>query len=82
MMNTKDKMELIVSDTCPYCRKVENYLETREDLTVAIRSINNDAEAKEKLMEKGGMMQVPCLFVGDEPMYESEDIIKFLKGLE
>lgn len=36
-------------------------------------------EANEKyLIEKGGMDQVPCLFVDEKPMYESMDIIKFL----
>ena len=33
----------------------------------------------EKLLSVGGKMQVPCLFIDGEPLYESMDIIKWLE---
>ena len=47
--------------------------------SVEIKNIDKDKEAREYLIEKGGKKQVPCLFIGEEPLYESLDIIKYLK---
>ena len=47
--------------------------------SVEIKNIDKDKEAREYLIEKGGKKQVPCLFIGQEPLYESLDIIKYLK---
>lgn len=32
-----------------------------------------------RLVKTGGMYQIPCMFVDGKPMYESDDIIHFLK---
>ena len=37
------------------------------------------SEAAERLLAVGGKMQVPCLFIDGEPLYESMDIIKWLE---
>ena len=77
----KQKLELMIMATCPFCQRVLNYLLTRKDLEIGIRDINEDPDAKIKLETIGGKKQVPCLFVDDKPMYESMDIIEFLKTL-
>ena len=35
-------------------------------------------EYKQRLIKDGGKMQVPCLFIDGRPMYESDDIAKWL----
>ena len=44
----------------------------------ALKSIHADAEADATLVRVGGKHQVPCLFIGGKPMYESLDIIDWL----
>ena len=34
---------------------------------------------RDYLLSHGGKNQVPCLFIGQRPMYESIDIINYLK---
>lgn len=75
------KMELMVSTFCPYCVYVKSYLKTRPDLKVEIVNIDKDKNAREKLIEKGGMLQVPCLFLDDKAVYESKDIVAYLKTI-
>ncbi|HEX6838939.1 MAG TPA: glutaredoxin [Polyangia bacterium] len=70
-------LELYKKDNCPYCQRVYQAL-TRLGLRVRMRDIRRDADAVETLMRAGGKRQVPCLFVDGKPMYESEDIVRFL----
>lgn len=70
--------KLFVGTACPHCRKVENFME-ENNIEIQIVNINEDREAMKELIEKGGKRQVPCLFHDGEYMYESNDIIEFLK---
>lgn len=73
------KLELFISDFCPYCHVVTDYLDGEgSDYDVEIKSIN-EPENRDRLMEVGGMAQVPCLFIDGEPLYESSDIVQWLK---
>lgn len=74
-----EKLRLYVGTTCPFCKKVESFMEDNGIDSVEIKNIDKDKEAREYLIEKGGKKQVPCLFIGEEPLYESLDIIKYLK---
>ncbi len=47
---------------------------------VTIKNVNDDAKAKEELLSQGGKDQAPCLITGDQPIYESEDIVSYLAG--
>lgn len=69
--------KLFVGTICPYCRKVENFME-ENNIEIEIVNIEDDREAMNELIEKGGKRQVPCLYHDGEYMYESDDIIKFL----
>ena len=75
-----EKLELFISDFCPYCDIVTNYLKDK-DFDVEIKHIN-EAENRERLIEVGGKTQVPALFVDGEPMYESSDIVQWFKDRE
>lgn len=74
-----EKLTLYVGTTCPFCKKVESFMADNGIDSVEIKNIDKDKEAREYLIEKGGKKQVPCLFIGEEPLYESLDIIKYLK---
>ncbi|MDO5716027.1 MAG: glutaredoxin [Tissierellia bacterium] len=75
------KLQLYYKDTCPYSQKVLRFLDKHEigEEQVERKDILEDLSIGDELEEKGGKRQVPCLFVDDEPMYESSDIIAFLK---
>ncbi len=72
------KLELYIKPTCPYCMKVIRFLE-KNDLDIELLNIDEDNAHREKLQEVGGSIQVPCLFIDGKPMYESSDIIDYLK---
>ena len=70
------KLELFMFDTCPYCRRVIDYLQSAGRTDVIFRNIHKSAEDAARLVEVGGKKQVPCLFIDGEPLYESMDIMK------
>lgn len=72
-------LNLYIGTYCPFCRKVENFIEDNDISGVNYINIDKDKEAREHLVEVGGKKQVPCLFVDEKPMYESMDIINYLK---
>jgi len=45
-----------------------------------MKNITEDPKAKEELLHLGGKVQVPCLFIDGTPLYESDDIIDYLKS--
>ena len=71
--------KLFVGTACPHCRKVENFME-ENNIEIQIVNISGERDAMKELIEKGGERQVPCLFHDGEYMYESNDIIEFLKN--
>ena len=74
------KLELYMFDTCPFCRRVLNYLAESGRTDVELHNIHKNEADRQRLIEVGGMEQVPCLFVDGVPMYESLDIIDWLKA--
>lgn len=69
-------IELYISPTCPYCRKVMDFME-KESIRYEKRDVSVP-ENFEKLMKLGGLNQVPFLYDDGVHMYESDDIIKYL----
>lgn len=72
--------DLYVSETCPYCRKVMDFLEENK----IKYNKKNVAEPQNLnlLLKLGGKAQVPFL---DDPannvsMYESDDILEYIKN--
>lgn len=72
-------LTLYVKTGCPFCRRV---LDAAEELSIAFdeKNIADDAVAAE-LIARGGKRQVPYLVDSDRgvEMYESDDIIEYLK---
>lgn len=74
------KLDLYMFETCPYCRRVMNYLEENGRTDVVLHDIHKSEEDREYLIEHGGKGQVPCLFIDGEALYESLDIIDWLEA--
>ena len=68
---------LYYSKTCPFCQKVMRFMRenniTMDTRDTAHPGIQND------LVSIGGKKQVPCLVVDGKAMYESDDIIEYLR---
>lgn len=74
------KLELYMFETCPYCRKVINEIQMSGRKDIEFHDIRKNADDRKRLIEVGGKEQVPCLFIDGKPMYESDDIISWLKA--
>ena len=77
---TSEKVEktLYYVPYCPYCKQVLDYLKTIQK-KVNLKNVKQDPEAKEELKRIGGVLEVPCLIVGEQALYSSETIIQWLK---
>lgn len=71
------KLELYYMPSCPYCKRVTEYI-NKQHLDIPLIDISKVPGARQTLVRKGGKSQVPCLFINDKPLYESLDIIKWL----
>ena len=69
--------ELYVMTGCPYCAKVTNFM-AEHDIELPLCNVTEDAEARQTLLEVGGKVQCPCLFIDGNPLYESSDIVAYL----
>ena len=70
--------KLYVGTVCRFCKKVEDFMK-ENNIDIPLVNINDNREARMELMEKGGKRQIPCLYHDGEYLYESDDIIEFLK---
>ena len=75
-----DNMYLFVKPGCPYCIKVDHFL-NEAGIKLEHRSVADPANAQ-ALREIGGKVQSPCLIVDGKAMYESDDIIAYLRSLQ
>ena len=73
-------LELYYYPECPYCQKVLRALdELGAGDAVALKNIHADDSARQTLITVGGKQQVPCLFVDGDPLYESDDIVRWFR---
>lgn len=66
----------------PECWHSQKLLETlnQMNVTLPMKDVSADKAAKEELRTKGGLMQVPCLFIDGKPLYNDEEILKWIKA--
>lgn len=69
---------LYYKPTCPFCKKVLRFIE-KNNIELEMKDIKEKDEYQEELINIGGQDQVPMLLIGDKPMYESDDIIQYLR---
>lgn len=70
-------MFLYVKPGCPFCMKVDRFLE-EAGIEIEHRS-TLEGTNREDLIALGGKSQVPCLVIDGTPLYESDDIIDYLR---
>lgn len=72
-------LDLYILETCPYCKKVMDFMAENHIKFHKFDTTNNDNALR--LLALGGKDQVPFLFNEDtnEKMYESDEIINYLK---
>lgn len=63
---------------CPYCARVRNYL-AQEKISIPLKDIHENPGYRDELIKIGGKAQVPCLSIDGKALYESLDIIEWLK---
>lgn len=64
--------------SCPYCKRVRDYLE-KENIKIPMKDIMENPAYREELIKIGGKAQVPCLVIDGQALYESLDIIDWFK---
>lgn len=69
--------ELYYRKSCPYCLKVLDFMD-RHGITLNKRDTTEPGNQND-LVRIGGKKQVPCLVINGRPLYESDDIIAYLK---
>ena len=65
-------------EACPFCKRVRDFIAT-EGLSIPMKDTRLDPQAEKELIAVGRKAQVPCLFINNTPLYESSDIISWLK---
>ena len=71
--------DLYILETCPYCKKVMSFM---DENGVKYNKIDiSEKSAEDALIQTGGKRQVPFFIDRDRSiqMYESNDIIEYLK---
>ncbi|HEY8362307.1 NrdH-redoxin [Soehngenia saccharolytica] len=71
-------LKLYYMKGCPFCKKVIQFME-RNNIEVEMVDIQADPKNEEELIKLGGKDQVPMLLIDGKPLYESNDIIQWLK---
>ena len=51
----------------------------QNNIGLPMKNISANSEFRQELITLGGKGQVPCLMIDGKPMYESEDIMEWLK---
>ena len=68
---------LYYKKSCPYCAKVLRFMEENK-ITLDMRDTLQPGNQND-LIRVGGKKQVPCLVIDGKAMYESDDIIDYLR---
>ncbi len=72
------KLALYYFESCPFCVMVNNLI-SQLNLDVEMRDIFTNQDHLNKLMADTGKRTVPCLYIDDNPMFESSDIMAWLE---
>lgn len=71
-------LNLYYLEGCPFCTKVLDYLKSNP-IKINLINLETTPSARDHLIKNGGKSQVPCLKIDDQFLYESNDIIEWLK---
>jgi glutaredoxin len=71
------KLELFYYDACPFCQYVLAVIDDL-NLKVEMKNILHGQSNLQRLMSDTGRRTVPCLYIDNQPMFESQDIMTWL----
>lgn len=63
---------------CPYCARVRDFM-AQNRISIPLKDTHANRAYGEELIKIGGKKQVPCLVIDGKALYESLDIIDWLK---
>ena len=63
--------------TCPFCRKVLEFM-NKKNIEMPLKDKSANPAYEKELVSIGGKSQVPCLIIDGKPLYESDAIIEWL----
>ena len=72
------ELKLYYFEACPFCQIVLRAIEELA-LEVTFCDISQSQEHLNKLVQDTGRRTVPCLYIDENPMHESRDIIIWLQ---
>jgi glutaredoxin 3 len=65
---------------CPYSKRVRDFIEENQlQFQINFHEIEEEVQAREKLVRLTGGQQVPCLVINGRPKLQTEKIIEWLK---
>lgn len=65
--------------TCPFCYRVLSFMQAN-GVEIPLKDTMRDPDARQELIELGGMGQVPALSIDGKILYESDEIIDWISA--
>ncbi len=65
-------------ESCPTCGRVRDFM-AQNNISIPLKDIHAQPAYRDELIKIGGKKQVPCLVIDGKALYESLDIIEWLK---
>jgi glutaredoxin-like YruB-family protein len=62
---TDKKVVIYSTPTCPYCKRVKDYL-SRKGIAYIDRNVAQDRDAAKEMIQKSGQMGVPVIIIDSE----------------
>jgi glutaredoxin 3 len=72
------QLTLYHSPNCPFCQRVFNYIQGA-GIELEMKDVRSNPANRQELVSIGGKGQVPCLVIDGQALYESMDIIDWLR---
>lgn len=68
-------------DACPYCQRVLRVVDAI-GIPLTMKDTRVSSDYRRELLSATGRTQVPCLFIDGQPLFESEDIVAWLRAYQ
>jgi glutaredoxin 3 len=75
---SQKELVLYQNPICPYCVRVRQFF-SANNISIPEKNTLMDPRARRELIEMGGKSQVPALMIDGQILYESSDIIAWVK---
>lgn len=72
------EVKLYFSEFCPFCTEIVDYIRDKK-LDIELMNATKDMELQKEIYSLGGKSQVPMLTIDGKAMYESRDIMDWIR---